>query len=113
MNKLLLIGMLYMASNALGNHCVTVILEAKPGKEQQLKKELVDVMNHSKKESTCLSYKVHQDISVPTKFSLYEVWTSPQDHAKQFEKPYIIELIKKLEDLLACEYQIVMGNSIE
>lgn len=93
-------------------HTVIVVLEAKPGKETALKNELLKVMAESRKEKTCIEYRVHQDVNNPTQFVLYENWTSVEDHAKQFKKSYILEFAGKLEDLLAKPYLAVAAKML-
>lgn len=98
----------------LGNpHCIVVVLEAKQGKEEELKQELLKVANLGRKEGACLNYIVHEDLVNPGKFILYENWTSKDEHAKQFEKPYIIELGKKLSDLTDKPFQYFTASVIK
>lgn len=98
----------------LGNpHCVVVVLEAKQGKEEELKQELLKTASLSRKEDACLNYIVHEDLVNPGRFILYENWTSKDEHAKQFEKPYIIELGKKLGDLTDKPFQYFMASVIK
>jgi quinol monooxygenase YgiN len=52
-------------------HTVVVILEAKPGKETELKNALVNVIQPSRSEKTCLEYRVHQENNNPAQFILY------------------------------------------
>lgn len=92
---------------------VLAILKAKEGKETELKKLLTDIINPSRSESTCLQYHLHQDINNPAQFFLYEHWTSKDDHALQFSKNYIKNLVEKAETLLKEPYQVIFGNEIE
>lgn len=92
-------------------HIVTVILESKAGKEALLKSELEKVAELSVKEDSCVEYHIHQDNTHPAKFALYEKWVSPEEHQKQFQKPYILEFAGKAEELLAKPYQVVMSSS--
>jgi quinol monooxygenase YgiN len=93
-------------------HTVIVILEAKPGKENELEKALQSVVQPSRAEEICLEYKLHQDSSNPAQFILYEQWASREQHQEQFTKPYIIELGQKLESLLAKPYQAIFAHEI-
>lgn len=93
-------------------HTVVVTLEAKSGKEDRLIEELLKVKKLSEQESACLEYHVHQDINNPTKILLYENWTSKEDHAKQFEKPYILGLVDTLKDVLAKPYEAVFAKEL-
>lgn len=93
-------------------YAVIAFLEAKPGKESELENELIAVSEASRKESTCLMYRLHQDLNNPAHFVLYENWTSKASHEQQFQKPYIIALVSKLEQLLAKPYQAIVAQEI-
>lgn len=93
-------------------YTVMVIAEAKPGKEAFLKRELLDAAELSRKERACIEYRVHQDITNPALFTLYEQWASKEAHQQQFEKPYIIALVKKLDDLLSKPFQAIFAEEI-
>lgn len=86
-------------------YTVIVIIEAKPGREHELKQALTNVIEPSRSEKTCLNYLLHQDLDNPAQFVLYENWESKEAHQKQFEKPYINALVNQLEGLLAKPYQ--------
>lgn len=96
----------------MADHNVVVILKAKEGKEQELQEELLRVRELSQKEKACLEYKVQQDINDSTRFVLNERWSSQQEHAKQFEKEYIVQLVKKLEELLHEPFVHVMTKNL-
>lgn len=93
-------------------YTVTVIIEAKPGKEEELKQELLHVVEPSRNESTCFEYRLHQDLNNPAQFLLYENWESKEAHQKQFQKPYITQLGAKLESLIAKPYQVVFAQEL-
>lgn len=91
-------------------HYVVVMLEAKPEKEAILKQELLNVQTASLQESACLGYTVLEDINNHARFVLYEMWTSKEQHAQQFQKPYIIAFGNKLNDLVVMPYHYLMGQ---
>lgn len=93
-------------------YCVIVIFEAKKGKEKIVKEELLKIMELNRQDSTCLDYRVHEDVNNPAQFVLYENWKSKEDHSKQLQKPYIIDFGKKLEDLLNKPYQRVIAKKL-
>ena len=83
-------------------YIITVILEAKPGKELELKQALMDVVEPHRREKACLEYRLHQDLNNPAQFVIYARWTSEEEHDKELKKPYVIALLKRLdEELLA------------
>ncbi len=93
-------------------HSVMCILEAKPGKENQLRDALMKVAKFSRLEDSCIEYHVYQDANTPTLFSLYENWQSAELHQEQFKKPYILELLAVSDELLAKPYMGVMGKEL-
>lgn len=101
----------FMAASA-APHTVLAIVEAKEGKEDALKAALLSVVEPSRAEATNIEYKLHQDQNNPRQFFLYENWTSKEDHALQFEKPYIKAFIEKTSDMLAKPYQVIFGNQL-
>ena len=93
-------------------YTVIIILEAKPGKEEELKYALMNVIKPSRAEKTCLEYRLHQDHNNPAQFILYENWENKEAHQEQFRKPYIIELVKHIGDLLAKPYQAYTAQEL-
>jgi protease I len=98
--------------SAQTGYTVVAMLEAKPKKESVLKEELKKVAAFSRAEATCIEYHLHQDRSNKASFILYEKWKDKEAHQRQFQKPYIIELVKKLDDLLAKPYFVVFAEEI-
>ena len=96
----------------MDKHTVVCVLTAKPDKQEDLKKALMNVVTPSRDESTCLEYRLHQDINDPCKFLLFENWTSKADHEKQFEKSYILDLVGVCEQTLAKPYEAHLLSEI-
>ena len=90
-----------------------VFLEALVGKEDQLRSALVELATHSRQESTCLSYHLHQDPENPCQFALYEQWESKELHALQFEKPYVLKFSGEAEGLLAKPFSAFFGKELD
>lgn len=93
-------------------HTVLVILESKPGKENELKAALVKVAELSRQEDSCIEYHVCQDKGNSAQFGLFEKWKSKELHQEQFTKPYITDFAKQAENLLAKPFQAVFGEEI-
>lgn len=93
-------------------YTVLVIVEAKPGKEDELKEELIKVIAPSRAEDSCLEYRLHQDLKNPAKFVFYENWASQTAHQQQFQKPYISTLAEKIANLLAEPYQVIFAEEL-
>lgn len=97
----------------MSKHTVLVILEAKPGKDNELKEALINVIKPSRAEKACLEYRLHQDSNDPTKFILYENWENAEAHQQQFAKPYIVNLADRLSDLLAKPFQVFFAKELD
>lgn len=81
-------------------YVVIVLLEAKPGKEEELKEALMEVVEPHRSQKACLEYRLHQDTKNPAKFGIYARWENEEEHDKEFQKPYVQSLLKKLDVLL-------------
>lgn len=95
-----------------GKHTVLCVIEAKPGKELELREALIAVIEPSRQEKTCLEYRLHQDINNPSQFILYENWQDKEAHKEQFTKSYILDLSKKITNLIAKPYQVYFADEI-
>jgi quinol monooxygenase YgiN len=51
---------------------LNVHMEAVPGREQDLERELSALLGPTRKESGCLAYELHRDPERPGKFMFYE-----------------------------------------
>ncbi|AJY77965.1 monooxygenase [Paenibacillus beijingensis] len=76
----------------MGAISITAILQAKPGKEQLLRQELLKVVTPSRAEKGCLNYILHQSVENEAIFVFYETWKDEEsinlhietDHYKQY-----------------------------
>lgn len=89
---------------------VVVMFEAKSGKETELKNVLLNVIKPSRAETACLEYRLHQNLNDSTQFFLYENWASQAALQEHFNQPYIVELLKRLDGLLAKPFQSHMAE---
>jgi quinol monooxygenase YgiN len=92
---------------------VTVILDAKPGKEGDLKKALMTLIEPSREEPRCLEYHLHGDINNKARFLVYAKWASEEAHDEELQKPLVVRVLKKLDDLLAHPMQAIFLHEID
>lgn len=61
-------------------HYVTVIAEmtAKPGKEEELKRHLLVLVEQTRQEQGCVQYHLHVSDDDPRKFVFVENWTTSE-----------------------------------
>jgi quinol monooxygenase YgiN len=82
---------------------VTVIasFKAKNGFAQLLKTELLKLIAPGIQEEGCISYDLHQSLDDPGLFLFHENWRSRDDLDRHLEMPYIRELLRRTENMLA------------
>lgn len=82
---------------------VTVMaqLKAKEGMEEQLQKELLHLVDHTRKEPGCLNYDLHVSSTEPGSFFFYENWISKMALEMHFETPHFKHLEKIAPNILS------------
>ena len=55
---------------------VVAEMQAKPGKEDELRAQLMALVCATNQEEGCVQYDLHQSIDQPGRFVFYENWTS-------------------------------------
>ena len=55
---------------------VFAFMKAKPGREAELRAEMLKVVEHTRKEKGCLQYDLHVHSTDVTRFAYYETWDS-------------------------------------
>ncbi len=93
-------------------HTVMVIMEAKPGKIEELKQALIALIKPSRSEKTCLEYRLHQDNSNPAIFILYENWENEEAHQMQFSKPYIQDFVAQTGDMMTKPFEVYFAKEL-
>lgn len=80
---------------------VTVIarFKAKHDKADQAKQALMALVAPSRSEPGCINYDLHQEPGDPTLFLFYENWTSQKALDEHANKPYLLDLKGKVEEL--------------
>lgn len=58
---------------------ICAILKAKSGQEEQLRDELLNLVEPSRAEKGCIQYKLHQSIEENGTFVFYETWASESE----------------------------------
>jgi quinol monooxygenase YgiN len=70
-------------------YTVLAILQAKPGKEADLKQALQSLIEPTLKEEGCINYDLHENLHKPGEFLFYENWTSQAAHQKHDQSGHI------------------------
>jgi len=64
-------------------------MKAKPGREGELRAEMLKVVELTRKEAGCLQYDLHINTSDPTRFGYYETWDSEENLANHAEAAHM------------------------
>ena len=91
---------------------VLAYLYAKPGKEKQLRKELLKVVVETLKEPACLKFEAHQSKDDPTKFVVSENWKTRKDVDKHIALPHVQHLMGLADELFAKPVEVTFWNRL-
>lgn len=82
---------------------LTVVAEmlAKPGKEDELKRELLALIEPTRKEEGCVQYDLHVGTDDPRRFVFFENWTSREHLQRHSVSAHLKAFGEKKKDLLA------------
>jgi len=58
---------------------VLALFKAKPGLEEEVKRELMALQGPTRSEEGCINYDLHQSKEDPSRFMFYENWKSQED----------------------------------
>lgn len=68
---------------------LTAIIKSKPEFLSEVKSTLQNMVVHSKKETACIQYDLHQSLEDQNVFTFYEIWENEEGLAQHNEQPYI------------------------
>src|ERR1035441_7658759 len=87
---------------------VTAQVKAKPGKESQMRQELLSLVAPSRQDAGCLNYDLHQGVDNPALFLFHENWTSKAHLDRHLQKPELQAVLARLGQLVAEPPQITL-----
>jgi len=85
---------------------LVAFLFARPGKEAELGRRLLALVERSRAEAGCINYDVHQSDDDPGVFVMYENWTGRAALDLHFTMPYMREIVAELPELLRAPTQM-------
>lgn len=93
---------------------VTVVAKftAKPGLEDTVRQEVLNLVGPTREEAGCINYDLHQSLDDPAKLILYENWVSKDDLDKHLTMPYLEAFKAKADELLAEPLDITLWEMI-
>lgn len=78
---------------------MTVLFQALPGKEAELRQALTDLLAPTRQEDGCLFYDLHVDSADPSKLLFHESWASDEHHKAHDRTPHIQALRARMSGL--------------
>ena len=81
---------------------LTVIahMRAKPGKEDDLRQALTDLVQPTSQEEGFVNYDLHESLEQPGLFYLYENWESAEQLDAHLAAPHLQQFAGSLDDLV-------------
>ncbi|MEM6252814.1 MAG: putative quinol monooxygenase [Cyanobacteria bacterium P01_D01_bin.156] len=76
-------------------------IEAKTGKVEFVKAELLKLIPITLKEAGCIQYDLHQDNDNPAIFLFYEIWESRELWQQHMNNTHLVEYMKATENAVA------------
>ncbi len=91
---------------------VVAKIVAKPGLEEKVKAELLNLITPTRKEAGCINYDLHRSQDNKAQFLFYENWVSRQDLDDHLKTPHLEAFLGKSQELLAEPIEITFWDMI-
>ncbi len=91
---------------------VLALFKAKPGLEEEVKRELMAFQGPTRAEEGCINYDLHQSKEDPSRFMFYENWTSKEALDEHLQTPHLDAFVAQADDLLAEQPEITLWEMI-
>lgn len=93
---------------------LTVIaqVKAKPGMEAQVRRELLSLVEPSRRDAGCINYDLHQSTDNPAMFLFHENWTSKAHLDQHLQKPDLQAVLARVGQMVAEPPQITLWEKI-
>lgn len=91
---------------------VLAVLQAQPGKENEVKRDLLSAVEPSRKDEGCINYDLHQAVDDPCRFMFHENWTSKTELDRHLAKPELQALLGRVGRMLSQPPQISLWQKI-
>jgi quinol monooxygenase YgiN len=98
----------------MNSKTLTVVarIKAKPGKESQVRQELLSLVAPSRKDAGCVNYDLHQARDNPALFLFHGNWVSKAHLDAHLQKPDLQAVLARLGQLVAEPPQITLWEKI-
>lgn len=93
---------------------ITVIatFQARPGKEDELKKALTGLVAPTRQEAGCINYDLHASAEDPAKFLFHENWTTKAHLDVHLQSAHLKALLPRLDELCVAFPEIKIWEKI-
>ncbi|MES2203996.1 MAG: putative quinol monooxygenase [Pseudomonadota bacterium] len=81
-------------------YSVLAVFKARPGKEEELKRALQEMVEPTLAEEGCINYDLHQSVDNKAQFMFYENWSNQAAHSQHNVAAHIEAWRKKKDQLL-------------
>lgn len=88
-------------------------ITAKPGKEDAVRQELMNVVRETRKEAGSVKFEAHQSTEDPRLFVVYENWTRRQDIDDHIATPHVQRFLGRSEDLFGAPLEVTFWERRE
>ncbi len=68
---------------------LTAIIKSKPEYREEVKAQLLEMVQQSRKEAACLQYDLHQETTDENIFTFHEIWEHAAGLEQHNSQPYI------------------------
>ncbi len=80
---------------------VMALIQAKPGNEEEVRRELVALIEPTRKEAGCLNYDLHLSQETRGLFLFHETWRSREDLDRHLQSPHFKRFSDRAAGLVA------------
>ena len=92
---------------------VVAEMQAKPGREEDLRKALLALIEPTRAEDGCVQYDLHIHSSDPARFVFYENWASEAHLARHAASAHLTAFVAAAGSLLAAPMRVETYHRIE
>src|ERR1043166_8723018 len=91
---------------------VVALVQAKAGKETEVRNELLSLVAPSRRDSGCVNYDLHKATDNPASSLFHENWTRKGDFERHLAKPDLQAVLGRVDQLVAEPPQITLWEKI-
>jgi quinol monooxygenase YgiN len=93
---------------------ITVVakVRAQAGKEVEMRRELLSLVEPSRKDAGCLNYDLHQSVDNPALFLFHENWATKAHLDQHLQKPELQAVLGRVVQMSAEPPEITLWEKI-